>query len=92
MDEQTRSDLEGALSVAQDHWEQVGHCVQTCLLRHINGERGRYTVSDQSSKRLTRAFKALGFDLPVKLFYWNDTPGRTKDDVLNRIKDALNRE
>lgn len=87
MDAQVQSDLLGMAEVAEEHWKQHGFCMQICLQEHVNPGSPYVTIDED---RIARVFEALGFADCVEGYDWNDEPGRTKEQVLDRIQSALN--
>lgn len=92
--EQTRSDLEATLAAATDHWDEGpgGCCIQMCFGAAEFGYENRWEHTPGFSNRICDLAEALGFGTPFEMYHWNDAHGRTKDDILHRLKDALNGE
>lgn len=88
MDDQTRSDLEKLATKVQDQWTRV-NCMQVCMNNNHLTE-GMSMLDTAGYMRNESVRQGMGFRTPVEMFDWNDEPGRTKDQVLERIKDALN--
>jgi hypothetical protein len=87
MDAQTREDLERLATRVADDWEGglMSHCLLSCMSDDLPLDPlERFT-------RQTAMIQALGFQLPTQMYHWNDKPGRTRDQVLARVKGALNR-
>lgn len=85
MDAETRSDLEGMLVVARENWTRTD-CMQMCLATHLCGNK---YGGPAGQEWMARPFRALGFPSLKAGYDWNDTPGRTREEVVRLIESTL---
>jgi hypothetical protein len=80
------------LADAEENWDR-GHCLQTCLTNHLFGNPHHYSSAefspDEFAKRLIASFEAMGFESLSDGYHWNDQEGRTREEVVERIREAL---
>lgn len=81
-----RDDLLGLAASVEENWEPRHFCVQLCLADYLYDNRFE---TDGIEPHLEALAEAMGFDSYVDIYFWNDEPGRTKEQVLDRIHVAL---
>lgn len=84
--------------IEREGWCQDGfkdaqgrHCVAGALWKAATGKEpmGTQTTSDEDCPVYTRAFTRLCGLLGRHVPCWNDMPGRTKDEVIELMKEGV---
>lgn len=80
-------DLERLRGLVETNWSNH-NCALLCM-NDMWREDGADWQSDDAFERKHAMYRALGFRTPDAMYDWNDQDGRTKQEVLDRIDDAL---
>lgn len=77
------------LDLITKHGDSTGF-FHGCLYIHVRSALGKEVSQDVSQGyRLRDIRQALGFDNQYEMYYWNDLPTTTWDDVKNRVREAI---